>query len=86
MSADSAERRRRRRRRRRGRHLKKIGIVFILRTGWCRQRQAERDRERERELQYKEGKVCTSFSLDVPLQPSSSLKNLRDSLIFKLNY
>lgn len=47
MSADSAERRRRRQRRR-GCHLKKIGIVFILRIGWCRQRKTERDRKRER--------------------------------------
>lgn len=47
VSADSAERRRRRQRRR-GCHLKKIGIVFILRIGWCRQRKTERDRKRER--------------------------------------
>ncbi len=45
--ADSAERR--------GRHLKNVGIVFILRIGWCGQRETKRHTERD--LHYKEGKV-----------------------------
>lgn len=54
-----------------GCHLKKIGIVFILRIGWCTE-----NKDTERRLHYKERKVCTIFSRHLDkrcsLQSSSS--------------